>query len=239
MQIGSTMVSAFPAKHPCGVTTHVAWPVVEGSTRTTCSGLPTRRANVDQRPSLSSLSALSQHWVEGERKVPTSIAKGATRLAPAPFADKAEAVAGDEVAKVAKGLTWIQASATQRTFALSHNVEASSGAVSQRDYITNLLSDANLQIQSAPGVHRILALPILSQLLTFCFGPHLLYPSKGLLLRNSPVCTFEAQWSIISSLCLPIGTPTSCRVPYGILCQDQAYGEHLSNLRASCHLYQR
>lgn len=42
--------------HPRGLTTNVACPAVEGSTRTVCSGFPTRKANEDHEPSLPSLN---------------------------------------------------------------------------------------------------------------------------------------------------------------------------------------
>lgn len=45
-----------------GMGTHVSWPVVEGSTRNVWGGVPMRRANVLQEPSLP-----SQNW-DGEKE---------------------------------------------------------------------------------------------------------------------------------------------------------------------------
>ena len=51
-------VPCLPGGHPCGLTTHVCWPAVDGRTRAICSGLPTRKANEDHVPSSPSLPQL-------------------------------------------------------------------------------------------------------------------------------------------------------------------------------------
>ena len=61
-QDGEAKVPGDPSGHPSVLTTHVCWPVVDGRTRTVCSGFPIRKANEDQQPSSPSLSKVSASY---------------------------------------------------------------------------------------------------------------------------------------------------------------------------------